>query len=432
MAKQAGKVAFTVTEKIKHLFKDGFFHILGSTFVNKIIAFLTNILLVRILTKNDYGVFSGSFNVFYIVFLFSGLGITSGILYFCSKDISRTEKSSYYRFALRFGLLSEIVLSIALILYGLFGNVGIEEMRMYILSLSGLPFIAFVYDYFSIILRAEKDNIKYSKLINLNSIFYLFFGAAGAYFGGIGGTIAGRYLAYLVSDGIGYYFCKNNRVLKPAEKLTHEKTSDITKYSLKAGITSALNVILYRIDVFVIGIVVADASILASYKTGAALPENMNFIPQCIMIYFLPVFIQNLKDVEWIKRKVKEIYLFAGGISLLIGLVMIVFAPQIVVLLWGAKYLDAIPCMRILSISFILLSTFRITSTNILLALKRAGYTMFISVVTGLTNIGLDVLLTVKYGSIGAAYATLIVTIIAGILSFPYVLYVIYAGKKYE
>ena len=417
-------------EKIKYLFKDGFFHILGSSFINKIIAFLTNILLVRLLTKNDYGVFSGSFNAFYIVFLFSGLGITSGILYFCSKDIPRHDKSSYYRFSVRFGLLSEIILSIALVLYGFLGNVGIEEMRVYIISLSGLPFIAFVYDYYSIILRAEKDNIKYSKLINLNSAFYLVFGAAGAYFYGIGGTIAGRYLAYLVSDVIGYIYCKDYRGNKPIAKLTREKSTDITKYSLKAGIASALNTILYRIDVAIIAVVVADASILASYKTGTALPENVNFIPQCIMIYYLPIFIQNLKDVGWIKRKVKEIYLFVGGVSLFIGLIMIVFAPQVVLILWGSDYLDAVPCMRILSISFIVLSTFRTTSINILLALKRAGYTMFISVITGVTNIGLDVLLTIKYGSIGAAYATLTVSILAAILSFPYVLYIIFSGKK--
>ena len=422
-----------MVERIKYLLKDGFFHILGSSFINKIIAFLTNILLVRILTKNDYGVFTGSFNAFYIVFLFSGLGVTSGILYFCSKDISRDEKSIYYKFSLRFGFLSEVVLSIALILYGLFGNVGIEETRIYIISLSGLPFVAFLYDYYAIILRAEKDNVKYSKLMNLNSLFYLVFGALGAYFLGIGGTIAGRYFAYIGSNIIGYHYCKTYRNKRLVSGLTRDQYSDIIKYSIKAGITNALNVILYRIDVAIIAVVVANASILASYKTGAALPENVNFIPQCIMIYYLPIFIQNLKDVGWIKRKVKEIYLFVGGISLLIGLTMIIFAPLITKLLWGPDYLDAVPCMRILSISFIVLSTFRTTSTNILLALKRTGYTMLVSIVTGLTNIGLDVFLTIKYGSIGAAYATLIVTIFAAVLSFPYVLYIIYSGKrKYE
>lgn len=420
-------------DKLKLLTKNGFFHILGSSFINKIIAFLTNILLVRFLSKNDYGVFSGSFNVFFIVFLFSGLGITSGILYFCSKDISREEKNSYYSFSLKFGLLSEIILSLSLVLYGLFGHVGIEEMRAYIISLSGLPFIAFLYDYYSIILRAEKDNIRYSKLLNLNSVLYLLFGAIGAYYYGIWGTIAGRYLAYLFSDVVGYVYCKSYRVNNTDLKLAHEKYQDITKYSLKAGITSALNVILYRIDVAIIAVVVADASILASYKNGSALPDNVNFIPQCIMIYYLPIIIQNLKDASWIQKKVKEIYLFVGGVSFLIGVVMIVFSPQIVVMLWGPNYIDAVPCMRILSISFIVLSTFRITSTNILLALKRAGYTMFISIISGVANIVLDILLILKYGSIGAAYATLIVAIIASLLSFPYVLYIVYSKKiNYE
>ena len=54
---------------------------------------------------------------------------------------------------------------------------------------------------------------------------------------------------------------------------------------------------------------------------------------------------------------------------------------------------------------------------------------MFISIITGLANIGLDVWLTLKYGSIGAAYATLAVTIMAAVLSFPYVIYIVYSGR---
>ena len=114
----------------------------------------------------------------------------------------------------------------------------------------------------------------------------------------------------------------------------------------------------------------------------------------------------------------------------MLGAIVYVLAPQIVQLLWGENYLDAVPCMRILTISFVILSTFRITSTNILLSLKRAGYTMIVSLITGVANIGLDVWLTVQHGSIGAAWATLIVTVLASLMSFPYVLYIVYSGKK--
>ena len=419
-------------ETIKGLFQRGFFHILGSTFINKIIAFLANIAIVRILTKHDYGVFTGAFNVFFIVFLFSGLGIANGILYFCSKDIPREDKKNYYAWAVRFGLWTEVLLSAAILVYGLFFNVGIEEMRGYIISLCALPFFAFIFDYYSVILRAEKDNKKYSLYLNIHSVLYAGLAILGAIFFGIAGTIIGRYLAYILADIIGYFFCGDYADISWKGRPGGEARKDIRRYSLKAGITSALNVILYRIDVAVIALVVADASILASYKTGAQLPENMNFIPQCLMVYFVPLFVQHLGNGEWIRRKTKEVYLAAFGVSTAIGAAVYLLAPWIVKILWGEAYLDAVPCMRILTISFVILSI-RMMSTNILLSLKRAGYTMAVSLITGTVNIGLDVLLTIRYGSIGAAWATLIVTVLAAALSFPYVMYIVYSGKeKYE
>ena len=419
--------------RIEKLIKGGFFHILGSTFVNKCIAFITNIFLVRIFTKSEYGIFTGAFNVYYIVFLFSGLGIISGILFFCSKNIDRSKKNAYYRFSLFFGLISEAVLSGTLVVFGLVGKVGIEETRKYIYLLSLLPFLAFIFDYYSIILRAEKDNRKYSILLNCNSIFYALFGVLGAYFWGISGSIIGRYIAYFISSIIGHFFCQRYIDFKMAGRLVNDNIIDILKYSIKAGVTSALNVILYRIDVMIIALVVADAAILAAYKTGASLPENANFIPQAMMVYFLPLFIEHASDRVWIKRHVKSIYLSMAGVSSFIGIILFIFAKPIVILLWGAKYLDAIPCMRILTVSFVVLSTFRITSTNILLAFKRAGYTLIVSLVSGIVNIILDVYMTVHYGSIGAAYATLIVTILAALLSFPYVLYLVkWSNEKLE
>ena len=424
----------TMREKLRGLLKDGFFHILGSTFANKCIAFLTNIVLMRIMSKSSFGVFTGAFNAFYIIFLFSGLGITSGMLYFCSKDISRDQKSSYYGYSFRFGLMTEIFLSAALVVYGSVGYVGIEETRKYIIMLAGLPFVTFIFEYYSFVLRAERSNVKYSKYLNINTVLYLIFGSAGAAIGGIAGTIIGRYLAYAVSAFIGHRYCSEFlEDIRNASPLSKDQIKDISKYSLKSGVTSALNTILYRLDVLIIGYVVVDSTVLASYKAGTQLPENLNFIPQCVMIYFLPLMIQNIGDKVWIKKKVKQIYLLVGAVSVFIGLFGIVAAPLIVKILWGDKYLDAVPCMRILSVSFIVLSTFRVTSTNILLALKRTGFTLIVSIVTGVTNIILDVVLTMAYGSIGAAYATLIVTTVAAVMSFPYVMYIVYSGKcSYE
>ena len=320
--------------KIKDLFNTGFFYILGSSFLNKIIAFITNAVLTRILTKEEMGIFSGAFNAYFIVYLFSGLGITSGMLYFCAKDKEWAEKNSYYNFSFWFGMISEVILSAILVFYGLYNKSGILESRKYMVGLAILPFVSFFFDYYSIILRAEKDNKHYSIISNLNTVFYLIFGVLGALFGRIWGTIIGRYLAFIVSDIIGHCFCKQYVNFHKSNKLGYEKTKDLVKYSLKAGLTSSLNVILYRLDVTVIDLVLADASILAAYKIGTTLPENMNFIPQCFMIYFMPLFLQHIKEQEWIKKKTKEVYLVIGAVSIVLGLIMYLFAPIIISIIW--------------------------------------------------------------------------------------------------
>ncbi len=64
-----------VLPKIKTLLRTGFFHIFGSSVINKIIAFLSSVVLVRILTKAEYGVFTYAWNIYSIILILNGMGI---------------------------------------------------------------------------------------------------------------------------------------------------------------------------------------------------------------------------------------------------------------------------------------------------------------------------------------------------------------------
>ena len=384
------------------------------------------------LSKENFGIFTAAFNVFSVVYLFSGLGISSGILYYGSRSDHRSERKSIYRFSLIFGIASEAVLSLAMLLYALIAESGIAESKRYIFVLVPLPFIAFIFDYFAIILRTEKDNKKYSYLLNINTCLYAVLAVAGSMAFGIIGTIIGRYLAYAASCVVGIVFCREHLHIGKENKTSLDKKtkSVLLKYSVKAGLTSALNNILYRLDVFIIATLVANASILASYKVGTQIPENMNFIPQSIMVFILPIIVEKSGDKAWLREKIKKLYLVMFLLIGMLSIVMFITAPWLITTIWGNNYKDAVACYRILTVSFFFLSTFRLTSTNILLSLGKAGFTLVVSIVTGIMNLLLDILLTLKYGSIGSAYATMIVTIFAALLSFPYVIVLIY--KKGE
>lgn len=66
-----------IINKIKWIIDKGVFHILGTNVVNKVLAFFTNILIVRFLTKSEYGIFGYANNIISFFLLASGLGMLS-------------------------------------------------------------------------------------------------------------------------------------------------------------------------------------------------------------------------------------------------------------------------------------------------------------------------------------------------------------------
>jgi O-antigen/teichoic acid export membrane protein len=105
--------------KIKTLFKTGFFHIFGSSVINKVIAFLSSVVLVRILTKPEYGVFTYAWNIYSIVLILNGMGIESGVLQISSEhsgDIEYANRASNY--GIRFGIKFDLLLFAVILVLG--------------------------------------------------------------------------------------------------------------------------------------------------------------------------------------------------------------------------------------------------------------------------------------------------------------------------
>ena len=62
------------------LYRTGFFHIFGAGTINKAVSSLTMIVLVWLIPKAEYGLYSYVFNIVSIFALFNGLGASSALL----------------------------------------------------------------------------------------------------------------------------------------------------------------------------------------------------------------------------------------------------------------------------------------------------------------------------------------------------------------
>ena len=190
----------TLAVQAKNLLNRGFFHILGSTLTNKLIVFASNILIVRFLTQDEYGVFSYANSIYSIVLLFTGLGLISGLLQFSSEKRPVEEKFEIQRYVLTVGLFIDAVIMMLLVFVGYGAGLSIAGSGHCLAMLAPLIPLDYFFQYASSILRSRKLNKEYSMLLNVNTIGYTGLSCVGAFAAGVPGRL--RY----------HYFCRCNSI----------------------------------------------------------------------------------------------------------------------------------------------------------------------------------------------------------------------------
>ena len=109
----------------------GFFHVFVSNVINRIVSFAYTIFIVRILSKYEYGTFEYANNIYYLLILLSGIGISSAFLQLGSECAdNKVKMTDYYAFSNRFGITVNFVLSILILLVGLFIPLPIQVQTL--------------------------------------------------------------------------------------------------------------------------------------------------------------------------------------------------------------------------------------------------------------------------------------------------------------
>ena len=147
------------------------------------------------------------------------------------------------------------------------------------------------------------------------------------------------------------------------------------------------------------------------------------FIPNSILIYAGPMFARNRNNRLWVHKNYNKIIGGCFLINVIITVSGIAVAPLLVSIIYGNKYMDAVPCFRILMIDYFFTGTLRIPSANIIYTQHKVKINLMITIVSNIVNCILDILLIKRYGSIGAAVATLTVSIVASAIAFGYMRY---------
>ncbi len=403
-------------ELIDKIKKKGFFHIFGSSVINKIIQFCSGIFLVRLLSKSEFGSYSYAQNIMYIFLLFNGLGVLFALLQYGSEDTKK--KNYYYKYALRIGLLFNVFLSVSIVIYTVFIDFPNTQSKIALLLMAFMPFNIFLFEYIQNYLRTSLLNVEFSRISTINTFFIFSFSVLGAVFFGVFGVIIANYLAYFGSIIFGFITIKKRIAM---QSLTNEYISKVEKkgfmeYSIVSMLNNVISQVVYFIDIFLIGIMIKNTSVIAVYKTATLIPFALNFIPISAMTFIYPYFAKNRENKHWVNQNLKKIQRIMFIINFCIVTFLIIFAPLIINILFGKNYSESIVLFRILCFGYLIAGTFRIPAGNILSMLREVKFLFIANIIIGILNILLDLILISKYSALGAAISTVSTILISSII----------------
>lgn len=419
-----------VNINLKKAFERGFSYIFLSSILNKIFVLFSNIMLARLLPQEEYGYFSYAYNIISVVIIFSSLGMDLALLQFCCEDRKEEEKRGLEKYVMIAGMITNIVCAIILLVISYLATLSVPAARPVLMSLSLILPLPFLLNYCTVLLRVRFENKKYSLLTNIFSLSYLIFLLICVIPFGLKGAVVSRYLGYVIPVIAGFLYLK--KIMPDIWHSKFPRRSLIRSLMLYGGtitVTNAVSQLLYYIDIYIVGLVTADGITIACYKTATIIPNALAALPVVVVTFIYPYFARNKDNYQWIARNTKRIQMMLLPICVIIAVIMYLFAPQIITVLFGKKYIASLIPFRILLGSFVVSAPFRVITGNIIAMVGKVRVNLYIGLISCSLNVILDFFLIKIWGSAGAAVATTLIVVLSAILSNIY-LYFIFKNKR--
>lgn len=413
------KLIIKAKSLIKKLGSSGFMHLFGSSVVNKVLAFVSSFILVRLIPKSDYGIYANADNILGLFCIFEGFGMTSTWLqYGCTRK--EKEKENTWSYCFYFSVIFQVFLCIAIILTGKFVRFGIEGTGPILIAMSLLPLFRLISEMQRIYLRTEMMNKQYAYVNNFSTVVTVVFSILLSLFFLVNGLVAANYISSIATI-IFVILAYKIRLPRFKNNLEKKDKLELIKFSFVCMVNNSTSSLMSLLDTFILGIVIAQSTVTASYKVASKVPTALFFIPVCVMTYIYPYFAKNAHNKKWCISNFKKVILLFGLFNAVVAIGLIVLAPFIVNLLFGAQYNDSITAFRILCANYAVQSTFKMVPGQLLVSQKKLGFNTFTGVLSGVVNTGLNLLLIPKCSSNGAAMATLLVSMLVGFMNMIYI-----------
>lgn len=391
-------------------------YVFGSSLISKLCSFFTSIILIRVLSPQDFGVLSYALSSMAFFIPFSGGGMQHSFLRFAPLSKEIKFRNSLFFLSLYKGLI--LSLGIFIILYlcipWLSSSWPYSERYFYVLGFYLFGF--FIIDLVKNRFRVENNNKTYARIEATSAVIVFVLGGLMAYFFG-----ALAYLFALVSVPIilGLFYL-NDRTTSLVQI-----PDNYISYGLWVGIGAIASQLMYSLDIFLIGRILQDSQQVALYKTASIIPIALFFIPNSYISTHYTELSSNYSNKIFLQTFTNGYIRIFSKISLILCCILFLSSEFIIELFFGKSYLDSIPSFKILIFGIMGAFMLRIPFGNILAAVGKSQWNALVSFVMLLLNGFLNYFAIAAWGINGAAIVTSLLLWFSGLISYLLYLYYI-------
>lgn len=405
---------------LKRLLSDGFFHILIGGSLTKVIAFMSSILVVRLVSKTEYAFLAYADNIYSYVLLLSGLGCATAILKFCASD-DKEKNRAFYIFALKFGTVTQAVISFIVFMILEYVEIAFPEAKSYIYLMTFYPFLYFWIAAIESYMRALFKNKEFAYAGIIQSIVALVGSVGFVLLWGAYGVIVARYIALgvVIIYGLTVVKEKKGEGKNTEIKISFDEKKSFVYLGIALLIANVFSMIIPYNESFLINNVICDTEITANYKVACLIPSQLPFFTSAIVTYYFPIFAR-LKDGEKIWEEMKKVGVLTVFLIAGIAIIGIIVSPFIITIFYGEKYSDIFFLMTLLWIMNAINAGFRMLPMNILPAIGYSKFNVVVAFFTCIIHFCIDYVCIKMLGINGAVIAGGIVYLVSGLAYWYY------------
>jgi O-antigen/teichoic acid export membrane protein len=368
----------------------------GTSFLAvRIIQFARLFIFARLFTPSDLGLVSLAVGCISIMTILANLGFSQSIIR--KQNSSPRFTNTVFTLSLIFGFL---VFLVALIIAPLFSRIFSAELDPYIRFLAILTlsipirFPSFVW---------EKD-LKYGHssaalVIGEGSSFLVAVGLQFFYYLGVWSVLIGTVTGFLLSGLYIWIFT----VFRPKLELDNEYIRPLLSFGAPLMVYGLNGEAMSRGDNLMVG-AYSGPTELSYYNFAWQLPTLISSLTQTVDATLLPVYSKLSHDLQGTRRLfnlTNKMWAITGSF---LGFAILIFAEDIVNILYGQQWMPVVPILRIMSISFLIRYCSGYSYDNLVLVRGRTKYVMKWGLVNVVLIFTFGQLMIFRMGPIGGAW----------------------------